>query len=252
MDDRKDKCRNCEKEFNKKHLSCNIENGIKKNVSVFRKHFKIDHKVNRDPMRFCKKCEKLWLPLNNIVGKKKIEEFIKKMEIKATSKTTLHSDDERGVGKSDSKKVQSSITVDSLSVPGPSGTRKTSNLKVNNERYHEVNEESNNSEMTGKEMSTEISEMKKERKRGDYNYWCNLWKEKHCSNEVGPKVREEITYLRNKMNQAKKNGIAYDDIKDIKYWKELWKQKYASYEAGPLYLEDMEYIVRKIKESEKK
>ena len=93
MDNNKDVCQNCGKFFNKKHLSCNIEYGIKKNVSaVFRKHFQIDKNVIRDPLKFCKKCEKLWLPLNDLKNKKKIEEFLNKMKL--ISEVTLHKDDE--------------------------------------------------------------------------------------------------------------------------------------------------------------
>ena len=248
MDNSKDMCRNCEKLFSKKHLSCNIEYGIKKNVSVFRKHFKIDQKVIRDPIKFCKKCEKKWLPLNNMKGKKKIEEFINKMNTKDTSDVTLQSDEERTVSKSDSHKVQSSITADSLDVPGTSGTRKTTNLKVNSETF----EESSNSktEMTIEEISPGTSQMIKERKGGDFDYWCNLWKEKQSSGEVGPKVREEITYLRKKMDEAKKDGIAYDDIKDNNYWFNQWKEKFISDEAGPIFLEDMHYFVEKMKETD--
>ena len=119
MDKNKDVCQNCGKLFNKKHLSCNIEYGIKKNVSVFRKHFKIDKNVIRDPLKFCKRCEKLWLPLNNLKGKKKIEEFLKQM--KHTSEVTLHNDDE-----TKGRKVESSMNPeDSLVVPGPSGIKNT-------------------------------------------------------------------------------------------------------------------------------
>ena len=136
-----------------------------------------------------------------------------------TSEATLDNDDET-----------KERLMDSLFEPGPSGVKKTDNLKVN------------------AEIVTSSEGMNK---GGNYEYWCNLWKEKNLSDEVGPKIREEIFYYKKKMSEAKEKGIAYEDIKDNNYWFTLWRDKYASFEAGPIYLEDMHYFVEKMRETDK-
>ena len=334
MEGNKGFCQDCGRNFEKKHLSSNIHQKLKRNISHFRNFFKIE---KGSTFKICRKCENEWVELNKIVDKQKINEFIDKMKNKketilvpnneqsnkkeATLVTNdvqsakvkeyvplvdddhLGKDGPSGVKEQNSSRISDNVSIDdvtidyyeqplnikrkvtvrhyshvktetqnlllsnkipkleiqeildlgsltgldtsevtldnddktkerkidSLFVPGPSGIKKTDNLKVNNEI---INTEGMN---TG----------------GNYEHWYNLWKEKHFSDEIGPKIREEIFYYKKKMSEAKEHGIAYEDIKDKNYWGNLWKDKFASFEAGPIYLEDMHYFVEKMKETDK-
>ena len=84
-------CESCGKKFDKKHLSNNIHKRLKKNVTHFRKFFKIET-ASCDNFKFCRKCENEWLELNKLVDKQKIEDFIE--EKNTTKDATFQNDDE--------------------------------------------------------------------------------------------------------------------------------------------------------------
>ena len=79
MEANKGLCQNCGRNFEKKHLSSNIDLKMKRNVSYFRNFFKIE---KGNSIKMCRKCENKWIELNKIVDKQKINEFIDKMRNK--------------------------------------------------------------------------------------------------------------------------------------------------------------------------
>ena len=86
---------------------------------------------------------------------------------------------------------------------------------------------------------------------GDYEHWLNLWKEMFCSEgwEGSPECRLKYKYVVKKLEEAKKNGFAKEDIKDYNYWRELMMQKFYSDESDEWAAEEMKFIVQKMKET---
>ena len=93
-------CSQCDREFNKKHLSPIISE-LAKNKSAFRKVFKSENP------KFCRPCRLQWLELGKVRGDK-VEEFIENMTFAKRIKTS-ESDDNFDT---------------TLEVPGHSGMQK--------------------------------------------------------------------------------------------------------------------------------
>ena len=74
-------CSQCDREFNKKHLSPIISE-LAKNKAAFRKVFKSENP------KFCRPCRLQWLELGKVRGDK-VEEFIENMTFAKRIKTQL-------------------------------------------------------------------------------------------------------------------------------------------------------------------
>lgn len=132
MEGNKGFCQNCGRNFEKKHLSSNIDLKLKRNVTYFRNFFKIE---KGNTIKMCRKCENKWLELNKIVDKKKIDEFIDKMKNnkEATSvpndqqsnkkKATMVTNNEQSLTSAIVKENVTLVDDDHLVKAGPSGVK---------------------------------------------------------------------------------------------------------------------------------
>ena len=247
-------CKSCGKKFDKKHLSSNVHRKLKKNVTHFRKFFKIET-VNSDDFKFCRKCENEWLELNKLVDKQKIEDFI--AEKKITMDAIFLNDDGSQYEQKETKDKQFD-----LAIPGSSGTQvksvnisdkkqsKSVNVKESqqvqyilnqNEVTSDINTENQPGSSTGKNVGKGTVK--------DYEYWKLLAQRTFLSDGIGAKTREEYKYYIRKTKEAEANGFAEDEIKDYNYWQKLFIGKFKSEERDKECEEDLDYYYKKMHET---
>ena len=244
MEDTTGFCKNCGKKFDKKHLSNNIHRRLKKNVTHFRKFFKIET-ASSDNFKFCRKCENEWLELNKLVDKQKIEDFIE--EKNTTKDATFQNDDGSQYEQKETKDKQ----LD-LAVPCSSGTHVKSVNLSDKEQSNSVNVKESDRNTEQFDDSLPGSSKGKNVGKGtvkDYEYWKLLAQRTFLSDGIGAKTREEYKYYIRKTKEAEANGFAEDEIKDYNYWQKLFIGKFKSEERDKECEEDLEYYYQKMHET---
>ena len=138
-----------------------------------------------------------------------------------------------------------------LTLPGPSGTQSTIN-------EHQITSASDDDKMKNSKDAIALPnnvksiENENDEELGlDFEHWLNLWKEMFCSEgwEGSPECRLKYKYVMKKLEEAKKNGFAKEEIKDYNYWKELMLEKFYSDESDEWAAEEMQFIIQKMKET---
>ena len=179
-------CSQCDREFNKKHLSPIISE-LAKNKAAFRKVFKSENP------KFCRPCRLQWLELGKVRGDK-VEEFIENMTFAKRIKTS-ESDDNFDT---------------TLEVPGHSGMQNnvsdvTSALNdqvpgssVMQNSDSEVTPASN--EQVGENFDQDaFLHAEKER-----DQWYQLWINGFCSSETGDEYLQKMEKYATKWKESER------------------------------------------------
>ena len=276
-----EKCHQCGRKFPPRSLK-RVDDKLKKNSPIFIETFM---KLNIKFPMFCKKCQKLWLKLENIRGKINISKFIadrkSEMNNKDEDDVPFVSDDAQVKIPSSSEFQEKVVNNDQNSIPRRVITRyynqfiQTEELTepeplkfgedIVNEREAvpktEFEDQVNDCTLSGPPefendfMRDKLSNEEKDQEKNiikDYNYWKLLANKTFCSDGIGAKTREEFKYYSKKMREAEQNGTAEDDEKNYNYWKKLFIDKYKSEGCDKECKEDLEYFYQKMHETKMK
>ena len=236
--------------------------------------------------KFCKRCQNIWLKLEDIRGKSNISKFISDRESEMNKKdegivTFVTDDDPLAIPSSSSS--QKSISNNDQSLPrrvtrsfsnsqGNISTLQNYSKQINVEEQIDDNMNQKDSNpvqsdtvlqedepvddiiqpgpsLPKQDMMNETSDNNRKDEGKDYDYWKRLVQKTWSSNDVGAKFRYEFKYYRTKMKEAEQNGFAEEDVKDYDYWSKLFHQIFRSDESGKECAEDLRYFLGKMKET---
>ena len=179
-------CSQCDREFNKKHLSPIISE-LAKNKAAFRKVFKSENP------KFCRPCRLQWLELGKVRGDK-VEEFIENMTFAKKIKTS-ESDDNFDTtlevpGHSGMQNNVSDVaSALNDQVPGPSVMQNSDS---------EVTPASN--EQVGENFDQDaFLQAEKER-----DQWYQLWINGFCSSETGDEYLQKMEKYATKWKESER------------------------------------------------
>ena len=236
--------------------------------------------------KFCKRCQNIWLKLEDIRGKSNISKFISDRESEMNKKdegivTFVTDDDPLAIPSSSSS--QKSISNNDQSLPrrvtrsfsnsqGYISTLKNYSKQINVEEQIDDNMNQKDSNpvqsdtvlqedepvddiiqpgpsLPKQDMMNETSDNNRKDEGKDYDYWKRLVQKTWSSNDVGAKFRYEFKYYNTKMKEAEQNGFAKEDVKDYDYWSKLFNQIFRSDKSGTEVTEDLRYFLGKMKET---
>ena len=276
------KCHHCGSDFSARSLK-RVDDKLKKNSLIFKETFMKLHIMNP---KFCKRCQKIWLKLEDIRGKSNISKFISDRESEMNKKdegivTFVTDDDPLAIPSSSSS--QKSISNNDQSLPrrvtrsfsnsqGNISTLQNYSKKINVEEQIDDNMNQKDSNpvqsdtvlqedepvddiiqpgpsLPKQDMMNETSDNNRKDEGKDYDYWKRLVQKTWSSNDVGAKFRYEFKYYNTKMKEAEQNGFAKEDVKDYDYWSKLFNQIFRSDKSGTEVTEDLRYFLGKMKET---
>ena len=276
------KCHHCGSDFSAKSLK-RVDDKLKKNSLIFKETFMKLHIMNP---KFCKRCQNIWLKLEDIRGKSNISKFISDRESEMNKKdegivTFVTDDDPLAIPSSSSS--QKSISNNDQSLPrrvtrsfsnsqGNISTLQNYSKKINVEEQIDDNMNQKDSNpvqsdtvlqedepvddiiqpgpsLPKQDMMNETSDNNRKDEGKDYDYWKRLVQKTWSSNDVGAKFRYEFKYYNTKMKEAEQNGFAKDEVKDYDYWSKLFNQIFRSDKSGTEVTEDLRYFLGKMKET---
>ena len=276
------KCHHCGSDFSARSLK-RVDDKLKKNSLIFKETFMKLHIMNP---KFCKRCQKIWLKLEDIRGKSYISKFISDRESEMNKKdegivTFVTDDDPLAIPSSSSS--QKSISNNDKSLPrrvtrsfsnsqGNISTLQNYSKKINVEEQIDDNMNQKDSNpvqsdtvlqedepvddiiqpgpsLPKQDMMNETSDNNRKDEGKDYDYWKRLVQKTWSSNDVGAKFRYEFKYYNTKMKEAEQNGFAKEDVKDYDYWSKLFNQIFRSDKSGTEVTEDLRYFLGKMKET---
>ena len=276
------KCHHCGSDFSARSLK-RVDDKLKKNSLIFKETFMKLHIMNP---KFCKRCQNIWLKLEDIRGKSNISKFISDRESEMNKKdegivTFVTDDDPLAIPSSSSS--QKSISNNDQSLPrrvtrsfsnsqGYISTLKNYSKQINVEEQIDDNMNQKDSNpvqsdtvlqedepvddiiqpgpsLPKQDMMNETSDNNRKDEGKDYDYWKRLVQKTWSSNDVGAKFRYEFKYYNTKMKEAEQNGFAKEDVKDYDYWSKLFNQIFRSDKSGTEVTEDLRYFLGKMKET---
>ena len=276
------KCHHCGSDFSARSLK-RVDDKLKKNSLIFKETFMKLHIMNP---KFCKRCQNIWLKLEDIRGKSNISKFISDRESEMNKKdegivTFVTDDDPLAIPSSSSS--QKSISNNDKSLPrrvtrsfsnsqGYISTLKNYSKQINVEEQIDDNMNQKDSNpvqsdtvlqedepvddiiqpgpsLPKQDMMNETSDNNRKDEGKDYDYWKRLVQKTWSSNDVGDKFRYELKYYNTKMKEAEQNGFAKEDVKDYDYWSKLFNQIFRSDKSGTEVTEDLRYFLGKMKET---
>ena len=276
------KCHHCGSDFSARSLK-RVDDKLKKNSLIFKETFMKLHIMNP---KFCKRCQNIWLKLEDIRGKSNISKFISDRESEMNKKdegivTFVTDDDPLAIPSSSSS--QKSISNNDQSLPrrvtrsfsnsqGYISTLKNYSKQINVEEQIDDNMNQKDSNpvqsdtvlqedepvddiiqpgpsLPKQDMMNETSDNNRKDEGKDYDYWKKLVQKTWSSNDVGAKFRYEFKYYNTKMKEAEQNGFAKEDVKDYDYWSKLFNQIFRSDKSGTEVTEDLRYFLGKMKET---
>ena len=276
------KCHHCGSDFSARSLK-RVDDKLKKNSLIFKETFMKLHIMNP---KFCKRCQNIWLKLEDIRGKSNISKFISDRESEMNKKdegivTFVTDDDPLAIPSSSSS--QKSISNNDQSLPrrvtrsfsnsqGYISTLKNYSKQINVEEQIDDNMNQKDSNpvqfdtvlqedepvddiiqpgpsLPKQYMMNETSDNNRKDEGKDYDYWKRLVQKTWSSNDVGAKFRYEFKYYNTKMKEAEQNGFAKEDVKDYDYWSKLFNQIFRSDKSGTEVTEDLRYFLGKMKET---
>ena len=276
------KCHHCGSDFSARSLK-RVDDKLKKNSLIFKETFMKLHIMNP---KFCKRCQNIWLKLEDIRGKSNISKFISDRESEMNKKdegivTFVTDDDPLAIPSSSSS--QKSISNNDQSLPrrvtrsfsnsqGYISTLKNYSKQINVEEQIDDNMNQKDSNpvqsdtvlqedepvddiiqpgpsLPKQDMMNETSDNNRKDEGKDYDYWKRLVQKTWSSNDVGAKFRYEFKYCNTKMKEAEQNGFAKEDVKDYDYWSKLFNQIFRSDKSGTEVTEDLRYFLGKMKET---
>ena len=276
------KCHHCGSDFSARSLK-RVDDKLKKNSLIFKETFMKLHIMNP---KFCKRCQNIWLKLEDIRGKSNISKFISDRESEMNKKdegivTFVTDDDPLAIPSSSSS--QKSISNNDQSLPrrvtrsfsnsqGNISTLQNYSKKINVEEQIDDNMNQKDSNpvqsdtvlqedepvddiiqpgpsLPKQDMMNETSDNNRKDEGKDYDYWKRLVQKTWSSNDVGAKFRYEFKYYNTKMKEAEQNGFAKEDVKDYDYWSKLFNQIFRSDKSGTEVTEDLRYFLGKMKET---
>ena len=276
------KCHHCGSDFSARSLK-RVDDKLKKNSLIFKETFMKLHIMNP---KFCKRCQNIWLKLEDIRGKSNISKFISDRESEMNKKdegivTFVTDDDPLAIPSSSSS--QKSISNNDKSLPrrvtrsfsnsqGNISTLQNYSKKINVEEQIDDNMNQKDSNpvqsdtvlqedepvddiiqpgpsLPKQDMMNETSDNNRKDEGKDYDYWKRLVQKTWSSNDVGAKFRYEFKYYNTKMKEAEQNGFAKEDVKDYDYWSKLFNQIFRSDKSGTEVTEDLRYFLGKMKET---
>ena len=276
------KCHHCGSDFSARSLK-RVDDKLKKNSLIFKETFMKLHIMNP---KFCKRCQNIWLKLEDIRGKSNISKFISDRVSEMNKKdegivTFVTDDDPLAIPSSSSS--QKSISNNDQSLPrrvtrsfsnsqGYISTLKNYSKQINVEEQIDDNMNQKDSNpvqsdtvlqedepvddiiqpgpsLPKQDMMNETSDNNRKDEGKDYDYWKRLVQKTWSSNDIGAKFRYEFKYYNTKMKEAEQNGFAKEDVKDYDYWSKLFNQIFRSDKSGTEVTEDLRYFLRKMKET---
>ena len=278
------KCHHCGSDFLARSLK-RVDDKLKKNSLIFKETFMKLHIMNP---KFCKRCQNIWLKLEDIRGKSNISKFISDRESEMNKKdegivTFVTDDDPLAIPSSSSS--QKSISNNDQSLPrrvtrsfsnsqGNISTLQNYSKKINVEEQIDDNMNQKDSNPVKSDTalqenepilkqpgpSTVVSDATKETSKmkeesvgentqKNYEYWEKLFFKTFVSDGIGAKTREEFRYYSKKMKEAKEKGVAEDEVKDYNYWCALFIDKFKSPECDKECGEDLDYYFKKMNET---
>ena len=276
------KCQHCGSDYSARSLK-RVDDKLKKNSLIFKETFMKLHIMNP---KFCKRCQNIWLKLEDIRGKSNISKFISDRESEMNKKdegivTFVTDDDPLAIPSSSSS--QKSISNNDQSLPrrvtrsfsnsqGYISTLKNYSKQINVEEQIDDNMNQKDSNpvqsdtvlqedepvddiiqpgpsLPKQDMMNETSDNNRKDEGKDYDYWKRLVQKTWSSNDVGAKFRYEFKYYNTKMKEAEQNGFAKEDVKDYDYWSKLFNQIFRSDKSGTEVTEDLRYFLGKMKET---
>ena len=276
------KCHHCGSDFSARSLK-RVDDKLKKNSLIFKETFMKLHIMNP---KFCKRCQNIWLKLEDIRGKSNISKFISDRESEMNKKdegivTFVTDDDPLAIPSSSSS--QKSISNNDQSLPrrvtrsfsnsqGYISTLKNYSKQINVEEQIDDNMNQKDSNpvqsdtvlqedepvddiiqpgpsLPKQDMMNETSDNNRKDEGKDYDYWKRLVQKTWSSNDVGAKFRYEFKYYNTKMKEAEQNGFAKEEVKDYDYWSKLFNQIFRSDKSGTEVTEDLRYFLGKMKET---
>ena len=276
------KCHHCGSDFSARSLK-RVDDKLKKNSLIFKETFMKLHIMNP---KFCKRCQNIWLKLEDIRGKSNISKFISDRVSEMNKKdegivTFVTDDDPLAIPSSSSS--QKSISNNDQSLPrrvtrsfsnfqGYISTLKNYSKQINVEEQIDDNMNQKDSNpvqsdtvlqedepvddiiqpgpsLPKQDMMNETSDNNRKDEGKDYDYWKRLVQKTWSSNDVGAKFRYEFKYYNTKMKEAEQNGFAKEEVKDYDYWSKLFNQIFRSDKSGTEVTEDLRYFLGKMKET---
>ena len=179
-------CSQCDREFNKKHLSPIISE-LAKNKAAFRKVFKSENP------KFCRPCRLQWLELGKVRGDK-VEEFIENMTFAKRIKTSESDDNfDTTLAAPGHSRMQNNVSdvTSALNdqVPGPS-VMQNSDSEVTPASNEQVGENFDQDAFLHAEKESD--------------QWYQLWINGFCSSETGDEYLQKMEKYATKWKESER------------------------------------------------